>query len=555
MIKPWMIGLLSCCLMSPAWAQTPLIEVDPSDTPLEITGWLGEAETLAGSVRLKSAQPVEQFTVLASDLDRQEGDEEIARQQVTVTGDRTLAAGIPQDVQVQVASPDLPGTYTGRLQIIQANQPTTTVPLTLRVKARPNLAPLQEQLDLHLVRSEWFPNNLLARLLLPESAFLSTRLLQFRNPGGDHVSVQTVAVSLIGEQTGYPLDQTQIQPVVPAVETAASEAVDSITLPAQPLVGLPFRWSRSQIPPDHYVGLLYLFLDGAEAPLEIPVSLTMRIGPLVPLLVLLLGVGLGRLLKYIQDQGIPQAETLAQVRTLAAEIQTAHPADQEILQPMLAEAERQVQAQALESAIAQVTQVKARWLCLQRLRQLEQQLQGINTRQVQGEGGILKQIQAARLQLKLGNDAEAQNQLAAIQTALVDLKPPEREMGDRQPLIDLPAVSQQMMATIQAARNVLDTYVGPPVTQGVTWTRRTLDWLTGTEFRMEVNYRLAKPLFSLALLIGFSVVGMRSLYVEKGETFGANPFTDYLGLLVWGLTTDVTSRSLSALMMGKTREE
>jgi hypothetical protein len=36
---------------------------------------------------------------------------------------------------------------------------------------------------------------------------------------------------------------------------------------------------------------------------------------------------------------------------------------------------------------------------------------------------------------------------------------------------------------------------------------------------------------------------MGSLYVEK-PIFGANPFADYLGLIIWGLSADVASRKL-----------
>jgi hypothetical protein len=57
------------------------------------------------------------------------------------------------------------------------------------------------------------------------------------------------------------------------------------------------------------------------------------------------------------------------------------------------------------------------------------------------------------------------------------------------------------------------------------------------------------------LLVGLSVVGMRSLYMQKGSTFGADAFSDYLGLLVWGLSADVASRSLSNLAGEEEKKE
>lgn len=43
--------------------------------------------------------------------------------------------------------------------------------------------------------------------------------------------------------------------------------------------------------------------------------------------------------------------------------------------------------------------------------------------------------------------------------------------------------------------------------------------------------------------------------MQKGSTFGADPFSDYLGLLVWGLSADVASRSLSNLAGGEEKKE
>ena len=43
--------------------------------------------------------------------------------------------------------------------------------------------------------------------------------------------------------------------------------------------------------------------------------------------------------------------------------------------------------------------------------------------------------------------------------------------------------------------------------------------------------------------------------MQKGSTFGADPFSDYLGLLVWGLSADVASRSLSNLTGGDEKKD
>jgi hypothetical protein len=87
--------------------------------------------------------------------------------------------------------------------------------------------------------------------------------------------------------------------------------------------------------------------------------------------------------------------------------------------------------------------------------------------------------------------------------------------------------------------------------------RRSLIVLSGvsSEVRAEATYWVVRPLLSLALLFGLSVVGIRALYVENGITFGADPFADYWELVLWGLSADVASRSLSNLSGGEVNKE
>ncbi len=54
----------------------------------------------------------------------------------------------------------------------------------------------------------------------------------------------------------------------------------------------------------------------------------------------------------------------------------------------------------------------------------------------------------------------------------------------------------------------------------------------------------------LVLIIGLLAVGVETLYINQGTTFGANPVPDYITLAVWGLSADVASRTLTKLRGG-----
>ncbi len=547
-MKRWIFTVLCLLIIFPtsALAQTN-VEVDAKDNPLKITGWLNEKDSLVGSIRLTAPAEVEQLTFLPSDLKRQGGDGLIARQQIQFIGDFKLKAGIPKDVQVKVSNAELPGTYQGQIEVVLSSQKRKIIPLTVLVKARPNLKPLpgNEQIQLKLTKCGWLLDCALARLLLPASAFLPQWELTFDNSVDAPVKVTGAEVVLKGEQTGYQLTKTQIQlPNIPQ------------SLPADRIVRLPLTWERSKIPPDRYTGAVYLTLEDANERLIIPVNLTMRISPLMPLLVLFLGIVLGRLVKYMQEKGIPQAEALGKVKELEQQVDKTNEGDRDILTPMVGKAKQLVQRMKLESATAEVEKISARLDCLQKLQTLEQKLEPFKAHpQVKGETGILKKISDVRIKIELEQDEQAKTLLEEVQADIAKLKSSLTMMGPGQtPDIKISEMVKGVTDAVVAVSNAVQIGVKKPVAKWVNGLQRSLIFLSGNEFRTEATYWFARPLFSLALLLGLSIVGIRTLYVEKGTTFGADPFSDYWGLVLWGLSADIASRRLSNLPEGESQK-
>ena len=76
------------------------------------------------------------------------------------------------------------------------------------------------------------------------------------------------------------------------------------------------------------------------------------------------------------------------------------------------------------------------------------------------------------------------------------------------------------------------------------------DWLIkltalSDEVRAE-GLPLLRILFWLLTIFALSLLGMQSLYANNA-TFGASPFSDYLGLVFWGLSSETAARTLSNL--------
>jgi len=535
-MKRWIFAAVCLLLIAPtpAFADTT-ITVDAKDKPLQIKGWLNEENTLIGSIRLSAPAKVEQFTFLASDLQRQEGDEIIARQQISFIGETKLQAGIPKDFQVKVSNPDSPGTYKGQIEIKLPAQKPEIIDINVLVKARPNLTLLRgnEQVQLQLTQCSWWVDCWLAHLLFPKSAFLQNWDLAFDNVEDASVRVTGAEILLKGEQTGYQLNSNQIS--VPNIPQ---------TLKANQIVKLPLSWDRKKIPSDRYTGAAYISLEDAKERLIIPINLTMRIAPLIPLSVLILGIICGRLIKYMQEQGIPQAETLGKVKELEKQVTQADQEDRKTLIPMLSEAEQLVQQMKLEAATKEVDKISARFECLQQLRNIEQKLEPFKTHpQVKGDSGIIQKINNIRTQIDLSQDEQAKVLLEELQQDIGKLQLPPM-MGDKTPF-NLSEIVKEVKDAVVAVGDSVQYGIKKPVDKWVQWLQRTLIFLSGSKFRAQATYWFARPLFSLMLLFGLSIVGLRSLYIQKGTTFGADPFSDYLGLFIWGLSADVASRSLS----------
>jgi hypothetical protein len=67
--------------------------------------------------------------------------------------------------------------------------------------------------------------------------------------------------------------------------------------------------------------------------------------------------------------------------------------------------------------------------------------------------------------------------------------------------------------------------------------------------RAEITLWVLRPTLYL-VLIGFLIIlGIQQLYL-KNATFGSDPFSDYFGLLVWAMSSDVASRTLASLRPG-----
>jgi hypothetical protein len=172
---------------------------------------------------------------------------------------------------------------------------------------------------------------------------------------------------------------------------------------------------------------------------------------------------------------------------------------------------------------------------LSELRQIEARLTGKKSDPAVTK--ILRDILQAREHIRLQQDDKAKSLVNEIKDALVKLAETHSDASD---LADA-------VARVNAASAAASVLGAVHKTRGRRL-KNLLVLLSGLsdEFRAEATLFIARPILWLALLIGLLALGLKTLYIDN-PIFGANPFTDFLGLMFWGLSADVASRTLSGL--------
>ncbi|GAP96273.1 hypothetical protein NIES2104_28080 [Leptolyngbya sp. NIES-2104] len=417
-------------------------------------------------------------------------------------------------------------------------QPATVLPI--QPDARNALVPMRktEQIRLQLVNCAGWLDCELARLLLPASATIDQRQLQFDNPTTSTINVLNTAVILDGDITGYQLS-----------EKAIAVAQGNQSFPATQISSLPLTLNRAAMPPDQYVGAVYFTLN-SRGRLSFPIDLSVRTGPLLPLVVLFFGIILGRLFKYMEERGEPQAKAKGEVYRLQNDIRRARLDKQEedSLLGMTNGVQTLVNREQLEAASPVLQAIRDRLEMLIRLEALENefnQQQSISQDVQDKTASKIHEVRWLTAQGQADQDAKAKQILTELGA---DFKDFATRGVNEDPAIE---VVRGKLKGIVAVANQIDraTELSKAEPSRVNQFQQFFIMLSGVtdQVRAEATFWVVRPLLALILLVGLSSVGMGSLYIERGTTFGARPFADYLGLILWGLSADVASRSLSSL--------
>ncbi|HKP83175.1 MAG TPA: hypothetical protein VJT69_14185 [Pyrinomonadaceae bacterium] len=523
--------LLLLLLPFAARAQTLKVIEPAENKPLEIKGSIGDDNSFIGNIGViseaASGTPQVKLTMYPYVLTMANGE---TIRPTLAPSELMLTPNTPATFQVKLTGVKVPGDYTGKISLTLPGQ-SVFVDVKVSASVRPALTLMTEndRLQANLVNCSTCP---LARLLLSRAAFQNQIQLGFEKPVGAPLAISGVNVAVRGDQNRFQLNDQQLKISLDQLSQSQS---------SKKYLTFPVTIAKDELPADHYTGSIYLTVDGQTNALKVPVDFNVRISPLWPLIVLIIGILFGRLAKFMQDKGNAIADASELINRSEFRLRSVNPEDAAIIEPMLVDARELIKQDKVTDAVAAANAISARLSTLIELRRLQQRLDGQQGRPE--VAAILADIRQARTHISLQQDDNAKALIKNIKDALVTL---EKTPG----VIDTDTVDLKAAIDRADSARTNMAVVGTAPERASSRLRSALVLISGlsNEFRSEATLFLVRPLIWLALLLGLIALGLKTLYVDN-PIFGANGFADFLAVVFWGLSTDVASRTLSGLRL------
>jgi hypothetical protein len=517
----------------------PIILKPPTGSPeqnlaIAISGVAdGKPTTYKGSVWLVANQDVQSLQVVPSELTS--ADSRSIPISAIHLNSIALHNGIASELDVSIDAAVLPGKFQGNLQLLGSKgESVPPIPLTLELAWKPNIVVVPSTFAFMVSRCY---TNLSCRIndfILPPALVGDVRSWQLQNLTPSHVIWTASNLTLRGDKTGDFIDNdiSLISQVVPpAIQDLPTGLVgkDGKTGSTVPLF---FKFDRGAIRPDHYQGQYRIQFTGSD-PMVVPFTLDVRDGPLLPVMVLLLGIAAGR---FVQSTNAPRLQS--QMRLM----------DQYNL--VFGEVDRltdNVIAQSLRLRLSEVL-VDIRNLA-QPEAELTTQLNAIL--RLTSDSEKLDLVEPAINALADANlKATLLSYLADARTAILGADAPTAEQKLANITSSLGAGA--VVVAGMPARMARAAAVAPPAPPNKPNMLIRIIWFLAGSRPISADwfFQWGRPCMFLLLLVLLVFVGLYNSYI-RNATFGVESYFDYLSLFLWGLSADVAQRTLQNLSLNR----
>ncbi|MCO6476182.1 MAG: hypothetical protein J5I94_06135 [Phaeodactylibacter sp.] len=525
-------------------AEIPLLRFYPSQA-IEIQGLLGEGESSTAYLLVSSNRRVELTARLRPLKDTAQAAFLHSDYLTVDPNPLVVEAGKSAELTFTVEGGGEAGTFTGALELAEEKSGNSwTVPVKVRLR-RATQARIYADDEGPVVNTA---NKSIFNFLLPRSIRQEAINIRVDNEGEEGLVVSGISLALKGQNANAALTEKFL-------------SLDSSLLRREigpkGLENLPLRFDKnalSELPTDTYKGEFRVYFKDAGEPLSTNVTVNKRMGAFGAILLLILGIIVGRWIKGL-DKAQNQMELMERFVPLRVKVdQLTDKLAQKHLWDELAQLEGEIDKVSsddsraavealfppLEKKIGQIRELEA---LHERL--AEQFREEKADAEIKNQAS--RQLRTTRDAILDGKEDEAQEALKKLDE-LVSAVSKDKSKGilDEVVLPAAQAVKRQMNKLFQAVEEGQEKKEkeGPGRWESLFF--RAMQWISGVRMSARFRYGFIRPLVTLATFFVLLLLGFNEIYINGGETFGAAGIMDYLKLFLWGVVSDVFSRSLTS---------
>ncbi|MCB0586550.1 MAG: hypothetical protein KDD06_14665 [Phaeodactylibacter sp.] len=526
-------------------AEKPVLEFYPSQS-IEIRGLLGQGESFTSYLLISSARNM-QLTAKAKPLrDADKGT--FLRSDLLSLSPNSISIEAGRDAELTFTVKDgaEPGTYTGELELLDEkskNSWAVPVEVSLRHDASAKIFPEDEAPQVNTV-SRSFLN-----FLLPESIRQEGINIRIDNEGDEELAISNVSLALKGQGTNAAFTEAFLK-----LDTSRL----NLEIGPKGLETLSLNFDKNALktlPTDIYKGEFRVYFKDASEPLSTTVTVNKRMGAVGAILLLILGIVVGRWIKGL-DKAKNQIELMDRFVPLRVKVDNlTDKLAQKQLWDELAQLEKEIdKVQSDESRAAVEEHFPPVEKKIARIQELEALFERLSEQfkeekaSSETKSQASQQLRVARDAILDGKEEEAQQALQKLDELMSAISK-DKSKGILDEVI-LPAaysVKRQMdklFETMKDGEGEKEKAEQPGGWESFFF--RAMQLISGVKMSARFRYGFVRPLVTLATFIVLLLLGFNEIYINGGETFGAAGIMDYLKLFLWGVVSDVFSRSLTS---------
>lgn len=511
MLYRWTVVLLT---MAAAWGQTP--SVSRADLKLQATTDGKTAVTIVTQLEVGSTEEIKGLVLDSDGLTGPGGIQVDGSNLKFVATGVDLAKGGRVPVAISIGGLTKAGTYSGSFVLrAPGAKDGAAVTVSIGLAGKPVVTLGSDGLTSFTCLVAWSCR--LAELWIPARRTISAD----NSKGVGNANVTGKWIVLRATRGDRVLTESELKP---EIDPNPVERYGTIRL------SVP-----NGLRADRYQGSIRLDVENADDPVTANVALDIRHAPWIALLVLGVGILLGR---FVQSLNTPLAQLqqrlLGSLFALQGAESDVHDAAVASLLGALFERLRQDINLGVKSETELTQELSNLSTAIDLAKDLERiraQAQGIDPT---AGAEVAKHLDAARKALFKEDFVTADSERLAAQQALLGATAPATAAAAPASAMTprfhflTPAPEPKRPLHLQLLQGFAGTKPMPP----------------------EARFAYAKPILFGLLFIGLLVLGLYTLYV-KNTTFGADVVFDYFSLIAWGLSADVAQRTLQNLQLPK----